>query len=84
MPDSTPHHSDENAVLKGPRIVRNTTTGDFMTVVERRADHVAGARGPASLVFSTDLGFTRLWNYPSNWTELSDAELVALSDKPRA
>jgi hypothetical protein len=72
-----------DSVLRGPRIIRDGDTGDVLTVVERRADGVAGARASSCLVFSTDLGFTRLWNYPENWADLSDAELKALSEVRR-
>ena len=62
-------------------MVRDVASGDVITIVERRADGVAGARGPACLFFSTDRGFTRLWDYPKHWDELTDADLVALSER---
>ncbi len=74
------HGRRDSVVLRGPRIIRDVSTGDVISVVERRADGVAGARAPSCLVFSTDRGFTRLWNYPENWLVLSDAELKALSE----
>ena len=73
----------ENVVLRGPRVVRDVQSGDTITVVERRADGVAGARGPACLIFSTERGFIRLWHYPENWDALTDRELVWLSERPR-
>jgi hypothetical protein len=65
-------------------VIRDEATGDMMTVVERRADGVTGARGPSCLLFSTDGGFTRLWSYPDNWMDLTDAELRRLSELRRA
>jgi hypothetical protein len=73
----------DSRVLSGPRLIRDPRTGDTVTVMERRADGVAGARGPACLIFNTDVGFTRVWSYPANWAELSDAELVRLSESLR-
>ena len=70
-------------VLRGPRLLRDESTGETITVVERRADGVAGARGPASLFFSTDRGFIRLWDYPDDWDDMADADLMALSERPR-
>jgi hypothetical protein len=75
-------HTQERLVVNGPRVVRDGASDQIMTVVERWARGVAGARGPACLVFSTDLGFTRLWDYPENWENLSDAEIIALSARP--
>jgi hypothetical protein len=67
-------------VLRGPRMIRDITNGEVITVVERRADGITAARAPACLVFSTDRGFTRLWNYPANWIDLTDTELRALAE----
>jgi hypothetical protein len=83
FPVKTPPDPFENGVLKGPRIIRVSATSDFTTVVERRADQIAGARGPACLIFSTDLGFTRVWSYPPDWDNLPDDELLALAERPR-
>lgn len=74
----------ENNILRGPRLIRDGATGDVITVVERRADGVTGARGPCCLLFSTDRGFIRLWNYPENWIDLSDGELKELSEFRRS
>lgn len=81
--DST-HGKRDSTVVRGPRIIRDDRTGDVITVVERRADGVTGARGPSFLVFSTDRGFTRHWVYPDNWIDLSDAELQAVSEFRRS
>jgi len=68
----------DTEIVNGPRVLRNESTGELTTVVERRADGVAGARAPSCLLFHTDRGFTRLWHYPANWAELSDAELIRI------
>ena len=62
-------------------MVRDRKTGEMVTVVERSADGIAGARGPTCLVFSTDAGFRRIWEYPGNWSEFGDDELLALSER---
>ena len=69
---------DEN-IIGSPRVVRDPA-GDMITIVERRAENIAGARAPRCLVFSTDRGFIRLWDYPADWTALTDLELIALSE----
>lgn len=74
----------ERAVVRGPRVLRDAETGDIITVVERRADGITGARRPVCLVFSTERGFTRLWNFPENWIDMTDAELKSLSELRRA
>ena len=81
--DSAPNRRDI-AVVRGPRMIRDGATGEVTTVVERRAEGIAGARAPSCLVFSTDRGFTRLWNYPENWADLTDRELIALSEFRRS
>jgi hypothetical protein len=75
--------SQSGRILSGPRIVRDSRTGDVVSVVERRADGVAGARGPSCLIFSTDAGFTRVWHYPRGWQRLNDDELIALTERWR-
>lgn len=80
----TAHGKRDSNVVRGPRIIRDNASGDVITVVERRADGVAGARGTSCLIFSTDRGFTRVWSYPDNWLEISDAELKAVSEFRRS
>ena len=52
----------------------------MVSVVERRSDGIAGARSSHCLVFSSERGFRRLWDYPRNWMEFGDDELIALSE----
>ena len=73
-----PHEPGENRVVRGPRLARDRR-GDLVSVVERRTDGVAGARARFCLIFSTEQGFTRVWNYPPNWQDLSDEQLIALT-----
>ena len=73
----------ENRILRGPRVVRDHRSGEMVSIVERRTDGVAGARGPSCLIFSTDAGFTRVWTYPSNWQRLGDDELMELTERWR-
>lgn len=81
--DYNPAPSYEGRILSGPRIVRDNRSGEAVSVVERRTDGVAGARGPSCLIFSTDGGFTRVWYYPSHWQRLDDDELIALTERWR-
>ena len=74
---------DKN-VVGAPRVVEDSRTGDMITVKERRADRTAGARGTTCLIFSTERGFTRLWDYPADWASLSDADIVSLSEFRRS
>ena len=76
--ESTPQVARDTAVVNGPRVLRDKSSGDITTVVERKADGVAGARGPKCLLFHTERGFTRLWDYPANWADLSDDALLRL------
>ena len=78
--DAQQRRLTETRVVHGPRMVRDRRTGEMITVIERRADGVAGARAPFCLVFSSEAGFRRIWNYPANWTDCGDDELVALSE----
>ena len=72
--------SQASRILSGPRLLRDTRNNEVVSVVERRADGVAGARRPRCLIFSTDAGFTRVWFYPENWQSLDDDELIALTE----
>ena len=81
--DHISHGTHESRILSGPRLARDRRSGEVVSVVERRADGVAGARGPTCLIFSTDAGFTRVWSYPSNWQRLHDDELIALTERWR-
>ena len=56
----------------------------MISVVERRSDGIAGARSSHCLVFSCERGFRRLWEYPANWMEFGDDELIALSEQRAA
>ena len=78
--DAQKHRLTETRVVNGPRMVRDGKTGEMISVVERRADGVAGARAPFCLVFSSEAGFRRIWNYPANWMDFGDDELLALSE----
>jgi hypothetical protein len=78
-----PQQSYENRILRGPRVIRDHRSGDVVSIVERRTDGVAGARGQSCLIFSTDAGFTRVWAYPSDWQRLGDEELIQLTERWR-
>ena len=75
--------SREGRILNGPRVIHDNRSGETVSVMERRTDGVAGARGPACLIFSTDAGFTRVWLYPSDWQRLNEDDLMALTERWR-
>lgn len=74
--------SRELAIVRGPRQIRDSKTGEVTTLVERRAEGVAGARASTCMLISTDRGFIRLWDYPENWCDMTDTALLALAARP--
>jgi hypothetical protein len=62
----------------GSRLVVDPVTSLQWIVVEIR-DAPYDRRDGRSLVFSTDGVMRRVRNYPPNWFQLSDAELMQLS-----
>lgn len=78
-----PQQSYENRILRGPRVIRDNRSGELVSIVERRTDGVAGARGPSCLIFSTDAGFTRVWFYPADWQRLDADALIELTERWR-
>jgi hypothetical protein len=42
----------------------------------------ASGRGASSLIAAHERGFRRLWDFPANWADLGDAQLVELVTKP--
>jgi hypothetical protein len=49
------------------------------SVVEVDARDVPGVHAPNCLIFSRQDCVRRVWEYPANWLDLDDTELVALS-----
>jgi hypothetical protein len=47
--------------------------------VSERAVPYADPRGTGSLIFDSDYSVRRVRNFPTNWFELSDAELCVIS-----
>ena len=83
LPESRFEVAHDEHIVGLPRVIRDPASGEMTTVVERRADHTAGARGPRCLIFSNDRGFIRIWEYPEQWSALSDGELMRLSEYRR-
>ena len=54
------------------------STGRTWTVRETDATHVPGARAPSCLVFDTVGCCFRVWQYPLDWRDLTNAELLAV------
>ena len=52
--------------------------GRAWTVREMDAVHVPGARGRCSLIFDTVGHCFRIWQYPMDWRDLTNGELLAL------
>ena len=48
-------------------------------VEEVPAAAVPAAKRPACLVFQSEAAIRRIWHYPPNWRQLTDAELELLS-----
>lgn len=65
-------------VRLGSRVVVDPATSTHWVIVEIR-DAPYDRRGGRSLVFSTDGVMRRVRDFPANWFELSDYELLALS-----
>ena len=65
-------------VRLGSRVVVDATTSTHWVIVEIR-DAPYDRRGGRSLVFSTDGVMRRVRDFPPNWFELSDHDLLALS-----
>ena len=55
--------------------------GVWWYVAEVEAAHVPGARRARCLVFHREDGFHRLWDYPRDWAELPEVELLELSQR---
>ena len=53
-------------------------TGRVWTVRETDATHVPGARARSCLVFDTVGCCFRVWQYPLDWRDLTNAELLAV------
>jgi hypothetical protein len=52
-------------------------------VLEVAARYVPGSRGDFCLIFDAPGVCHRLWEYPADWSSLSDAELLALGRRHR-
>ena len=65
-------------VRLGSRVVVDPATSTHWVIVEIR-DAPYDRRGGRSLVFSTDGVMRRVRDFPANWFELSDHDLLALS-----
>jgi hypothetical protein len=53
---------------------------DVWAVRERDASRVPGAYAPTCLIFESDQVVRRLWNFPSNWTDMDDDTLWRLAE----
>jgi hypothetical protein len=70
---ATNHHQSHERVLE---------QGDHRwTVREVSADAVPGASAPRCLICESDDVVRRIWRYPENWLDLSEAELIRICDK---
>ena len=63
---------------RGPRTFLDRAGAEWR-VTEVPAAAVPAARGPACLVFHSEAAIRRVWRYPPNWRQLTDAELEVLS-----
>jgi hypothetical protein len=53
--------------------------GELWRVTELDARRTPGASGDKCLLFDSDSIGRRVWSYPDDWRQLTDAELYALS-----
>ena len=63
---------------RGPRVYADRA-GVEWRVEEVPAAAVPAAKGPACLMFHSEGAIRRVWRYPPNWRQLTDAELEVLS-----
>jgi hypothetical protein len=70
--------NEATGIRVGSRVVVDPTTSTPWVVVEIR-DAAYDRRGGRSLVFSTDGVMRRVRNFPANWYELSDSDLLEVS-----
>jgi hypothetical protein len=61
-----------------PRVVYDETDGTSWRVVELDTSETPGARRATCLLFMSSGGFRRVWNYPSDWADLSPEQLMQL------
>jgi hypothetical protein len=71
---------DVSGTRHGSRVILDPATSIQWVITEIR-DAPYDRRGGRSLVFSTDGVMRRVRDFPENWRELSDAELVRLSSR---
>lgn len=57
--------------------------GTRWRIREALAHDVPGAESPSCLIFDAGHVCRRVWRYPEEWTELSDASLLAIVEHPR-
>ena len=65
--------------MNPPRLIFVDSAGVDWRIYEFACVDVPAARGPQCLVFESDAAIRRVWNYPTNWKDLSSTELTALS-----
>ena len=73
-----PTQREQVGTRLGSRIIVDPATCTQWVVIEIR-DAPYDRRDASSLVFSTEGVMRRVRNYPRNWLELTDAELLRLS-----
>jgi hypothetical protein len=67
--------ADERIIVRGEREWR---------IREKNTGTVPGARAACCLICESDDVVRRIWNYPANWRELSDDELLRLCERSSA
>ena len=66
--------------LGASRTVSDARTGRVWRVSEVDARSLPGARGPSCLLFDSPTMVRRVWNFPRDWGQLPDDDLVGLSE----
>jgi hypothetical protein len=68
-----------DSLMTNPRLCFVDSMGTDWRIYEVASVNVPSPRGSNCLIFESAKAVRRVWNYPSNWHNLSSDELSALS-----
>jgi hypothetical protein len=77
--DRGQHTQEPKAGMTNPRLCFVDSVGTDWRIYEVASANVPAPRGRNCLIFESSQAVRRVWNYPSNWHNLSTDELSALS-----
>ena len=67
------------APVVGPPLDFVDADGESWSATEHDCRDLPGTRGARCLVFASEYGFRRVWDFPADWRTLSMAALMELS-----